>query len=483
MNNGNENYIEQITQLVGSKLSEYVNISQSAEVPVIQQASMQQIWNELSVSSWIENGGMRIDQLNDFLDSFFPHTMHMHHPAYMGHQVAVPHFSAVVGDMINSVSNNPMAIYEMGPASAAIEAAVINWMLQKTGWLGEDKDFLGSNDQGAGVLTHGGSLANLTALLAARNRVAPSSWENGTTGDLVILCSPSAHYSIARAISIMGLGSHAVVPLEVDEMEVLKATSLRDVYDRVISEGKRVMAVVASACATSTGLYDPIDVIADFCLENKLWLHIDGPHGMAAILSKNEKKLLKGIEKADSVIWDAHKMLCTSTLCTAVLFKDKRDFNSMFQQEGSYLFHEKENHGYDFIEHTIECTKAGLGLKLFFVLAFLGEKGISEFVENQYDKTKEFHKIISERKNFQCPYVPQSNILCFRYGNDNNLQLVIREELLRKGDYYITLTEIRGLRYLRIVIMNPATDKDTIYGLLKSIEEIVYDQMIDFYYY
>ena len=235
------------------------------------------------------------------------------------------------------------------------------------------------------------------------------------------------------------------------------------------------MAVIANACATSTGLYDPLDEIGQFCNENALWFHVDGAHGASALLSDNQKTLMKGHQRADSLIWDTHKMLRTSTLCAAVLYKDARNLTNTFQQKGSYIFHDKEKLGFDLMPNSIECTKSGMGTKLFWVLAAEGEKGISEYIDRQYDITKIFHEIISQDLDFECPYFPESNIICFRYtsGPDSNdFQLRIRNEIVKSGEYYITSTEVSGVRYLRLTVMNALTNESHIKQLLEKLKII-----------
>ena len=133
----------------------------------------------------------------------------------------------------------------------------------------------------------------------------------------------------------MGMGKNAFVPVAVDENEVIITAHLEKVFQKVKSQYKRVMAVVANACATSTGLFDPLEEMAVFCEKYGLWFHVDGAHGAVALLSENEKIKVSGIERADSIIWDAHKMLQVPALCTAVLFKDQHHQWNNFRGEGS----------------------------------------------------------------------------------------------------------------------------------------------------
>ena len=452
--------------LILEKLANYVDQSQSGQGPVLTQKPLQQLTDELDLYHLVRDGGLELQHLDGFIDSYLRNSVHLQHPGNIGHQVSVPHVAAGLADMIHGVTNNPMAIYEMGPIGASMEYIVLQWMLEKVGWpMGPEG--------GAGVLTHGGSLANLTALLGARAAIAQEAWEEGTPNDLVVLAPECAHYSIARAISIVGLGSQAILPVATNENEVLLPDALTIAYRKAKDNGKRVMAVVANACATSTGLYDPLDETGDFCQEEGLWLHVDSPHGATALLSEEKKYLLNGIDKANSMIWDAHKMMRTTTLCTAVLFRDQKAFSQVFQQKASYLFHHKEEPGIDFIPYALECTKAGLGLKLFMVLATLGEAGLGAYVDELYNKTHKFYQIVSARTDFSCLCPPESNILCFRYRDEaNDFQLQMRNQLVKEEQYYITSAEVKGVRYLRLTIMNPLTEASHIDGLLDALERI-----------
>ena len=453
---------DQAAQAAMDRLAAYVDSSQRGAQPVVSTPPIEEVIEALDLRRLVRQGGMDPESFADFLDGYLERTTRLHHPGSLAHQVAAPDLPAALADFIHGAINNPMGIYEMGAAGAAIELVVLGWMLEKVGW---------DPAESAGVLTHGGSLANLTALLAARGRVAPWAWTEGVPPDLAVLAPPSAHYSIRRAVGILGLGENAVIPLEVDELERIRVDRLPDVLDRVRAAGREPMALVAAACATSTGLYDDLSGIADFCEEHGIWLHVDGAHGASALLSPRHRRLLEGIDRADSVIWDAHKMLRTSSLCAAVLLRRGGDLMDAFHQAASYLFYdEQDNAGVDLLSRTVECTKATLGLKLFLNLAWRGEQGLGDYVAERYERTLRFYDLIRSRPRFECPYRPESNILCFRYRHDNERQVAIRERLLADGDFHLSSTEIGGERYLRITVMAPATDEETIERLLDAVE-------------
>jgi L-2,4-diaminobutyrate decarboxylase len=312
----------------------------------------------------------------------------------------------------------------------------------------------------------------MTALSSARAAIAPNAWEDGTPEDLVVMGPSTAHYSILRALSIMGMGKKAFVPIPVDENEVIITSTLEEIYTQIKKEGKRVMALIANACATSTGLFDPLEEMADFCKKHRLWFHVDGAHGAVALLSEEHQKKVKGIEKADSVIWDAHKMLRVPALCTAVLFKRQEQMWNSFHQKGSYVFHENEVIGMDSMPFTIECTKSALGTKLFWSFAIEGQQALVEFVENSFRQSQNLYNYLNNHKDFYCPYPPESNILCFQYMPEiykDQQQLALRYELINSGEFYITSCLINQKRYLRTVMMNPLTNADDYKALTIAI--------------
>ena len=373
-------------KIIVNALNNYYQQSISRDGPVIDQTSLEKIIKKLELASLIDTGGLSGKNLARFITKYLASTTRLHHPAYLAHQVSVPHYAGALGALIDGFSNNPMAIYEMGPGAASIEYHVVNWLLEKVGWQPAPLKIQKNNDQnfGGGVLTHGGSLANMTAKLAARKRIVPNVWQEGNPSDLALLAPAECHYSIARAAGILGIGRNAIYQLDVDKKGVVIPDRLPAAYKCLKKDGKRAIALIANACSTSVGLYDPLQEIGEFCQERNLWFHVDGAHGATALVSDKHRRLMRGADLADSLIWDAHKLMRTPVLCAALLVRDHRALDSAFEQEASYIFHDKEQPGVDFIHRTVECTKAGLGLKLFLVLAALGEQGVADYIDRQF---------------------------------------------------------------------------------------------------
>ena len=454
---------ERLAGIATAAVARFVEESQGAEEPVGAPPPLPELIGKLRLRELVRGERLDAATFEPWLENVLTHSVRLHHPAEIAHQVSNPDVPAAIADLIQGAINQPMSIYEMGPAAHAAERVVVEWMTEKVGWPA------GSG----GVLTHGGSLANLTVLLAARAVAAPDAWVDGVDGTLCVLAPPGSHYSVKRSVAMLGMGERAVVDLEVDEYERIVPEALGDALDRCEAEGRRPMALVAAACATSTGLHDDLAAIGTFCREHGIWFHVDAAHGATALLSPEHRHLLKGIELGDSTIWDAHKMMRTPALAAAVLLRDERRLEAAFRQKAAYLIYEdSEEESPSLLERQVECTKAALGMRIFMNLAFRGEDGIGRYVGEQYDKTARFHDLIAARPGFECLSRPESNILCFRHGRDPDEQVGLRERLLAERGFHLSSTEVNGERWLRMTITAPATSDETIEGMLDAIEEL-----------
>ncbi len=397
------------------------------------------------------------------------HTTQVHHPRYMGHQVAPPLPLASLAALLGASLNNGMAVYEMGMAPSAMERLVTDWLCRRAGY----------GSQARGFLTSGGTLANLTGLLAARRARGNSDiWNEGYSGKEAILVSEAAHYCVDRAARIMGMGQAGVLKVPVDSDFRMDTAQLGPIYDRALAEGLEPLAVVGSAPCTATGSYDPLDRLADFCEAKNLWLHVDGAHGGAAFLSQKYGSLVRGIERADSVVIDGHKMLGMPVLSTALLFRNGADSYTTFSQEAEYLLTETEEEDwYNLAKRTFECTKLTSSLTWFAVLKGYGEAIFTEYIDRQYDQGRQLAELIRQRPGWELACEPQSNILCFRLhpkGIDpascNRLNRRIRQQLLEEGKFYIVQTKLNGTVYLRTSLMSPFTTRRHLVELLDAVE-------------
>ncbi|MBA2564436.1 MAG: aminotransferase class I/II-fold pyridoxal phosphate-dependent enzyme [Gemmatimonadetes bacterium] len=399
-------------------------------------------------------------------------SIHLHHPRYLGHQVTSPLPGAALAELAGTLLNNAMAVYEMGPAATAMERSLLRWMAGQVGW----------GDAADGVLTSGGSAGNLTALLAMRQaRAGFDIWEHGTTGGppLAVLAGDQAHYCVLRAIQIMGWGRAGLVPVPSDERFRLDPRALEPALRSARAAGRRVVGVVASACSTATGAFDPLEPIAEFCHAHELWLHVDGAHGAAATLSPRYRHLLAGVERADSLVWDAHKMMLMPALATAVLFRDGDRSHDAFAQQASYLFHgaRPREDRFDVGLRTLECTKRMLALPLYAALSLHGTQLFADYVTSTFDLAATFADLLREAPDFELAVEPQSNIVCFRHtpqgaGDLDALQAYVRRSLLEGGGFYVVQTRLPAGLFLRATLIHPFTTEADLLALMDEIRAV-----------
>ena len=226
-----------------------------------------------------------------------------------------------------------LAIYDMGPWATAVEWALVQRLGSQIGW---------TPGEFSGLVTHGRlpgqpyrsahrpqcqSRRRLGTGPGRTEQTRPCSW-----------FTPDAHYSVARSAGILGLGSEQVLRAPLDERRRMDPGALDELLGDLRAKHQPIVAVAACACATSIGAFDPLKDVADVCQRHGVWLHVDAAHGGAASFSPRHCHLLEGIERADSIVWDAHKMMFVPALCAFVLYRKRGHKFETFRQDAPYLF-------------------------------------------------------------------------------------------------------------------------------------------------
>lgn len=404
--------------------------------------------------------------------------IHLAHPMFLGHQVAPPLPHAVLADALASLLNNSVAVWEMSPTGTLVEGQVIRWMTE----------LLGYPPSSDGTLVSGGSAANLTGLLAAREAAFPGAWRQGVAAASgaergVVLVSSHAHYSVERAVGLMGMGSDAVI--EVGERE---GTMDVDALERSLHEaragGRVPLAIVATAGSTATGQFDDLEAVSEVAKRAGVWLHVDGAHGASFLCSPALRNRLRGIERADSVAWDPHKMMFMPISTGAVFVRDRRHLDSAMQQSAPYLFHPRpgEARSRDIGQRTLQCSKRLDALKLWICLRHYGLEHFAELQEKTVRNTEYLYARLSDAEDFETLHRPESNILCFRHlperarkmdhAGQDRLQAELRERFNASGRGWITTTLLGGRRVLRVTLINPLTEEEHLGALLRGLREL-----------
>jgi L-2,4-diaminobutyrate decarboxylase len=458
--------------LLVDTLSDYLKeVLSGKEMAVLPWNDPDQLADFFSFSS----AGGEKEPINDFIKRIIDNSIHIHHPHYIGHQVTSPLPVAALVQFCTTLLNNGAAIYEMGPVNMAMERNVVN----KFG------SMIGYTTRYDGIFTHGGTAGNLTAMLAARQaKTDYNIWEEGVkdSNRPGYMISEQAHYSIGRNVRIMGLGTESIIKVPVDSHFRMRTDLLEDIKTEAEKNGIRIISVVASSCSTATGSYDDLEAISGFCEKHGLWMHVDGAHGMGVLFSEKYRNRVKGIERADSVVIDFHKMLLVPALNTLVMFRNGERSFETFAQKASYLFQKtQKNVWYNSAIRTIECTKSALGIIAYTALKYYGNSYFKRYIDSRYDLTADFAAIVRSDPQFELAVEPESNIVCFRFAPEghsdsdidlNILNSDIRDKIIKEGSFYIVQAELQGQIFLRLTIINPVTSESDLKNLIGRIKEI-----------
>ena len=435
-----------------------------------------------------EAGGPIEERFVELVEEILARGHNLHDPRYIGHQVPAPVPIAGLFDAVGSVTNQVMAIYEMGPWATSVERSLIEQLGSEIGW--QPGSF-------AGLVTHGGSLGNLTGLLTARNVSLTNSWESGVAAvqldsnksasdssgnqSPVIVAHQDAHYSVTRAAGMIGIGTHNVLRAELDARRRIDPGKLDEQLRDIRQRGTPIVAVSACSCATPIGAFDPLLDIADVCQRHGVWLHVDAAHGGSACLSAKHGHLVRGLDQADSLVWDAHKMMFVPALCAFVFYKNADHRFETFRQDAPYLFDPSAPGLAEFDSGmlTPECTKRAATLGLWGTWSLFGRQLFVDMVDVTFDLGKTFYEKLSEAPDFAPLHEPECNIVAFTHtpAGLQNADAAIREKflfevrrtLIRSGEFYIVQAKIGGTQALRVTIINPLTTAEHLDELMNAI--------------
>lgn len=406
----------------------------------------------------------------DFLDlsrTIADHSIQLHHPSYMGHQVCPPLPEAVLADFLISALNQSTAVWEMSPIATVIEGEVVQWLASKVGY---------PLEYVAGTAVSGGTVANLTALLAARARWRQEHEGSGVRP--VIVCSSDAHYSISRAAMIMGFHKSDIIEVPTDQNHRIDLDELAAALEGLDETEQSLMAIVATSGSTSSGSFDRLHELADFRDRYRTWLHVDAAHGASALLSRELHHLVAGLERADSLSWDPHKMMWMPLSLGVVLVRDGQWLRSAFTVDAPYLFH-RESAGQNLGELTVQCSRRGDAIKLWMTIRSRGDEFFAAQLGHVTAVTRHLYELVQGSDDFEAMHEPQFNIFCFRYvggglsdAEADTMNATLRQRLIESGDAWITATVLKGRRTLRVTIINPETTNAHVAAMLDRLRAL-----------
>jgi aromatic-L-amino-acid decarboxylase len=329
----------------------------------------------------------------------------------------------------------------------------------------------------AGSFTSGGTISNITALAAARERAIPGSRSTGMGGHRVALyCSAEAHYSVTRAAELLGIGRDNVRDVSIDDRRRMSPKALADLIDADIATGVTPIAVVATAGTTLTGAVDPIGAIADVCHARGVWLHVDGAYGLPAAGAPTSAALFAGLDRVDSMSIDAHKWMFVPKACSAVLVRRTADLAAVFSHDEDYIPHEDD--ALNAVDVTLEYSRPLRALKLWLALRVHGAQAFRAAIEGNLAQAQLLYGLASAHPDFETrEHPPQLSIVPIRHVLPGCTDLDRHnDELCRAmqhdGRVFISPAVIDGQTWLRPCFTNFRTTADDVRMALAVAAEL-----------
>lgn len=411
--------------------------------------------------------GKTRDELLRNIELVVQESMNPLHPTYIGHMDSIPTLISVLGEWISSSINNNMLSLEMAPAFSRMETEVIRSLAKRFGY----------DDQAGGVMVSGGSLANIQALIVARNHFFNTKDEGLThlNQKPVVLASEAAHTSIQKAMMVSGLGASQVISVNLDHHGRMDVQDLEQKVKEEKSKGRVPFAVIATAGTTVTGSIDPLQDIANVAKKYGLWLHADAAYGGALIFSDQYRSRIAGIEHADSITFNPQKWMYVAKTCAMVLFQKRESLIQNFRTSAPYM---NESDFINLGEISIQGTRHAEIFKLWLSLQHIGLRGYEQLIHHGYELTAHFTNEVKKRNYLEVACEPDVNICCFRYKPDqvpeeqlDQLNQSLQQTLLNDAQTFLSFPVFRGQRWLRAVLLNPFTTEEHIQEIFRQIDQ------------
>lgn len=394
-------------------------------------------------------------------------------PASPGHFGYIPGsglYHAALGDFLAAVTNRYSGIYAASPGAVRMEQMVIRWLTKEMGY----------PETAAGDLTSGGSIANLSAVVTARDAFEIKAKDYHR---LVVYVTAHTHHCIGKAIRTAGLGECLIRVIPVDACYRMKPGDLEDRIARDRKENRIPWLIVASAGTTDTGSVDPLEALAAIAGDNRLWFHVDGAYGASFMLCERGRNILKGIERSDSLVVDPHKGLFIPFGTGVILVKNGRNLHRSFDYQANYMQDEKTLVAVDSLspaELSPEMTRHYRGMRLWLPLKLSGVGPFRAALEEKLLLARYFYEKVRQIEGIETGPEPDLSIVIFRYVPEAsdadffNQKLI--EKIMNDGRVFMSSTLIEQKFMLRLAVLSFRTHLEKVDQAItiirSAIEEI-----------
>lgn len=393
------------------------------------------------------------------------------HPQYFGYFHPRPLPITVLGDAVASLLNQSPAAWRMGTAATAMEIEALAWVADFIGYAGTT-----SSGRPRGIFTSGGSVANLSALKLARDRAfGPDVQHEGVSARFshgTVYASAERHYSIPRALDIIGLGRQTLRTIPTDRFGRIRIDALEERIAEDVRAGHKPIAVVGLAGATATGAVDALADLADLAERYDAWFHVDGAGAAVFGNLPDSDPALAGLSRADSITLDPHKWLFLSYGLGCLLLRDSSTLATSFSDAAHYWNHDERE---DFVFRGIEGARPWKSLGLWLAMRQLGREGYARLLLGNLSTARHLARRVQETDHLELLAEPNLPICCFRaIPRHSTVDIAafnekLQQQIVSDGSFFITTCEPAGETYLRVAINNYTTGPEHVDALVDAV--------------
>ncbi len=379
-----------------------------------------------------------------FMNKVIPVSINTPHPAYLGYIPGGGLYPSAIADFLGAVTNRFTGAWFAAPAAARLEANVLEWFAQ---WIGYP-------ESARGILTSGGSLANFSGVVAARKHLLGDDISRG-----ILYASNQTHHSVMKVAFLAGIPERNIRLLDVDK----NFRAIPDEFEKAIKKdeknGMKSFFLVGNAGTTNTGAVDPLSELADIATKYGLWYHIDAAYGGFFNICKEGKKILRGLERSDSIVLDPHKGLFVPYGSGSLLVKDGELLRRAHILTAEYLQdHTTPEREFNASEYSPELSRSYRGLRVWLPLKLFGVKAFRENLAEKLHLTKWMYQRFLEEPGFECVAVPDLSVIAFRYhpqkGNVDTFNRQLLEKIVKSQNLFLSSTLLDGEFVMRVCILS-----------------------------
>jgi glutamate/tyrosine decarboxylase-like PLP-dependent enzyme len=419
-----------------------------------------------------------VQVFDEIRERMLPYAYNPHHRRSFSYFTTPPLPISAAGDALAAWLHQSVDVFHAGPIGTLVEEEVASWL----------RDLVGAGPDGWAVLTSGGVMANLMAITVMRDIALTEKLSldapprGGQLEGIRVYCSDQAHFSIRRALDVLGFPPHTLHVVDSDDAFRLTAASVAEAVAADRSAGLLPLGLCAVSGTTNTGTVDPVPELADLAEREQLWFHVDAAYGGAALLSERDAHRVPGLDRADSVVVDPHKWFFQALDIGGLVVRRRDDLHRTFVRNPEYYRSTRpEDEALSWMEFSIEGTRRFRALKLWMSWRHLGTAGLGRLVERTNDLAAALNDRIRASADFESAVdTPDLSIVCFRHlptGLDDPARLDAHQDVVQRalevsGQGWVSTTRLRGRTWLRAGVVNHMSTIDDVDALLESLRRV-----------